>query len=192
MPRDPSGTSGPAAPEAADLPASLGGWVWDLRADTVRVGAAAAELFGIPPEIGRFGVPAALLRGRTHLEDRAVVEGLIATAAAEGCSYVAEYRVRVRDEPPRWVLERGCFDVAEAGAPVRGRGFVLDVTPTGLAEAAYVRDRIVEASPPLVRAAGHAIAAHRDLTEAREPHLQRTSELLLLRIGRALARFGGR
>jgi hypothetical protein len=174
-----------AALDAQDV---IGSWNWDIAADRVHADALVALLFNVNPDSAEAGAPLAAFAAAIHPEDRERVTSLIGASAREGRSYVAEYRVCSADGVTRWILARGRYQIDAAGRPFRGRGIVIDITPSRMSEDAYVRTGRDGALHPLERAADHCVAAHRALVDEDDAHLKLLSEMLLFEVGRKLAK----
>jgi hypothetical protein len=177
-------TSFQAALDASDV---IGSWEWDIATDRVHADALVALLFNVDPDCAEAGASLAEFAAGIHPEDRERVTTLIGACARTGSSYVAEYRVCSADGVTRWILARGRYHVDVSGRPSRGRGIVIDITPSRMSEDAYVRTGR-DAVRPLERAADHCVAAHRALADEGDAHLTLLSEMLLLELGRKLAK----
>jgi hypothetical protein len=166
----------------------VGNWDLNMVTDRVRADALVASLFNVDPNLAEAGAPLALFVAGMHAEDRERVMELINQCAQRGGSYVAEYRVCSADGVTRWVLARGRFDLDAAGRPCRGRGIIIDITPCQVSENAYVSSEACATEHPLERAADWCVAAHRTIAELDDPTLKLLSEMLLLEVGRKLAK----
>jgi hypothetical protein len=169
----------------------IGRWDWDIPNDRLYADALVALLFNVDPVAAEVGAPLSAFINGLHPEDRDRTRHLIATSAAAGRSYVAEYRVRSADGLTRWVLARGRFILDHTGRPLRGIGLLIDITQSKHDEAAYVSETASSSDHPLERAAEHLLSAHQALQEAPEPVLHRMSDMLLLEIGRRLSKLEG-
>ncbi|GJD47534.1 hypothetical protein OPKNFCMD_0242 [Methylobacterium crusticola] len=163
-----------AACEADDAVAT---WRWDIPANLLHVDDRMVALFGLPPGAAGAGRAAALFLERIHPEDLAMVRARIARACAEGTSYVLAYRIRPDGAAERRVLSCGRCEHDAAGRPARGQGVIVDMTDTAA---------VVE--PPLERAAAHGLAVREAVDALGDPFLRRLADMLLLEIGRNLAR----
>ncbi|GJE43477.1 PAS domain-containing protein [Methylobacterium soli] len=176
---------------ALDASDVIGKWDWDILADRLHADALVALLFNVDPDLAEIGAPLAEFAAGIHPDDRERVMALIGECARTGSSYVAEYRVCSADGLTRWVLSRGRYEVDASGQPCRGRGIIIDITPTRMSEHAYVRSEKAASGHPLEQAADHLVAAHRALKELEDPQLDLLSEMLLLEVGRKLAKLEG-
>ncbi|KAB1073541.1 PAS domain-containing protein [Methylobacterium soli] len=174
-----------AALDALDI---IGEWDWDITTNCVRSDALVALLFSVDPDLAEAGAPFTAFTDSIHAEDRERVTLLLGECACAGGSYVAEYRVCSADGMTRWILARGRFELDASGAPCRGRGIIIDITASRMSEHAYVRSEKAASGHPLERAADHCIATHRAVMESEDPHLKLLSEMLLLEVGRKLAK----
>ncbi|KAB1072642.1 PAS domain-containing protein [Methylobacterium planeticum] len=171
-----------------DVSNEVGHWDVNIAADRVRADPLAASLFNVDPDLAEAGVPLAAFVAGMHAEDRDRVIALISQCAQRGGSYVAEYRVCSADGVTRWVLARGSFELDGEGLPSRGRGIVVDITPSRRRETAFVASKASPTEHPLERAADQCVAVHRTIAELEDPTLTLLSEMLLLEIGRKLAK----
>ena len=105
---------------------------------------------------------------------------------------LAEYRVVARNGTVRWLLSRGRTFQDPVGRPLRAGGILIDIT-----EMRAGGDRpflCSEASPidPLDRAADLAIALKRTLGDSASAEIRAATDMLLMTLGRAIARASGR
>ncbi|MGU3539804.1 hypothetical protein [Methylobacterium sp. A54F] len=84
-------------------------------------------------------------------------------------------------------MARSRFWLSGAGRPRRGREIVIDITQSWAGEDEH-DSKISPIDLSVERADNHLMAAHEALLEAEDPHLQLLAEVLLLKIGRKLAR----
>ncbi|MGU3538430.1 PAS domain-containing protein [Methylobacterium sp. A54F] len=172
-------------------PIVSGLWTCDFVDRRLSFPASLADVFGL----ARGGTadtrpPGLDFRTHVHAEDRDRVASVVAHAMEEGGSFVAEYRVDAGLARTRWILERGSFELDRRRKLQRGHGLLIDITAAAVSEEGFGLDVPSAATHPLVRAAGHLIAAHRELARTGERGAQRTADLLLFEIGSALARLG--
>jgi PAS domain S-box-containing protein len=113
--------------EIALAASSIGIWERDLRTDTGFWDKRCAQLFGLDDatEVEAFD---AMLRERTHPEDRAAVEEALRTAVEQRGQFTIETRILRIDGGVRWVVSRGRVLGNSRGEPVRLLGTVIDVT----------------------------------------------------------------
>ncbi|GEP04303.1 PAS domain-containing protein [Methylobacterium oxalidis] len=166
----------------------VGSWEWDVGRDSLVADALVATLFSVDPDRAEAGTPLREFVSGIHVDDRKRVTRQIGQCARVGGSYVAEYRVCSADGQIRWVLARGRFDLAASGEPLRGRGIIIDITPARMSEEAYVSSDMFAAAHPLERAAERCLAAKKAVSEVGDTHLQLLADMLLLEVGRRLAK----
>lgn len=181
-------------------------WETDVTLGRTTTDAATANLFGVDPWEAERGLPLARFIDAIHPDDREIVCRQLATTSEQGGLFVVEYRTRPTPGTVRWILARGRYERDRFTGGMVGRGIVIDITDSKLD--GHVEDRaffLVEEDPAqenffdedpaglsrLDRAAAHAIATREaidrlDETEKGEP--RRIVDLLLLSLGRALAR----
>lgn len=114
----------------------LGDWSWDCTTDLVRLGRAAAEMFGL--EDNRV-ITWAALRELLHPQDRPRAEKAVEEAVATGRDYDIEYRVR-RGAGYVWIAVRGRPTYRSGGSVTGMVGVVQDVTRHK--EAEEIRSRL--------------------------------------------------
>lgn len=172
--------------EAIDALDVIGRWDWDISSDRVYADATVALLFNVDPALAEAGTPLAQFLNGMHSEDREETRRLIARCAEEGRSFLAEYRVCSADGCTRWVLARGRFTLDQAGAPLRGTGILIDVTPMRVEEVDHPPRTMLHSDHPLERAAEHCLAAHKAIYELPQSMLHQMNTMLLMEIGRQL------
>lgn len=166
----------------------VGNWEWDAATDTVRVDAFMALLFSLDPETATEGIPLAHYMNNIHADDRERVLHIIRRSAHNGGSYLAEYRVCSADGQIRWVMARGRFSCDHTGRPISGRGILVEITQMRSGDTLPDANNANVTDPPLEQAAEHAIAAQKAIAELNDPDLKFIADLLLLSIGRELAK----
>lgn len=174
-----------AAIDASDV---IGRWDWDIPNDRLYADATVALLFSVDPALAQGGVPLSLFLEAIHPDDRTKTAEVIARSAKAGCSYVQEYRVHSADGAMRWVLARGLIELDRAGKPLRGTGFLIEITQNRAAEAAYSVGMPDRSAHPLEQAAEHCLAARYAVHKLHEPLLHNMTDMLLLELGRRLAK----
>jgi len=126
----------------AQAVASIGSWVYDALADTVRLSAEACRIFGVPE--GTAGNHASYL-ARTHPQDRSAVDRAWQDAL-KGIPFDREHRIVVAGEV-RWVRQKAELEFAADGTPLRAEGIAHDITDMKRAEdELLVKDAAIEAS----------------------------------------------
>src|SRR5690606_30994209 len=97
------------------------------------------SLFGLP--IDAFGASYSAFLERVHPDDRARVEEAVRLAVEEGADYALDHRIVRPDGEIRFVHEYGEVERDQAGAPLRMRGIVQDVTRSRAIERSATRNR---------------------------------------------------
>ncbi|TNC12762.1 PAS domain-containing protein [Methylobacterium terricola] len=191
-------------------------WETDVALERTMTDAATAALFGLDPSEAEQGLPLAHFLDAIHPDDREMVRRRIAVISEQGGLFVVEYRTCPAPGMIRWVLARGRYEHDRFTGSMVGRGIVIDITESKLD--GHVEDRaffLAEQGPveeiPVVdqaaregspgddaaglarldRAAAHAIATREaidGLDERDKGELRGLVDLLLLSLGRALAR----
>ena len=177
--------AGAALPAMADM---VGTWSWDIAADRMHADPVAGSLFGADLDRLAKGAPLRVFAACIHPDDRDAVIARMHQGAAQGGSFVAEFRVRDADGRTLWVLSRARYERDRHGRPARAHGILVDMTGSALSETAY--DHCVDARPdcPLEQAAEACIAAREALVAADRPFLLRILDMLLLELGREIGK----
>ncbi len=190
MIRDAGGTrvAGAARPTLRAMADMVGTWSWDIAGDRMQADDVAGSLFGADLDRLTKGVPLRVFATCIHPDDRDAVLARMHQGAAQGGSFVAEFRVRDADGRTLWVLARARYERDRHGRPARAHGILVDMTGSALSEAAY--DHCVDARPdcPLEQAAEACIAARDALVAADRPFLLRILDMLLLELGREIGK----
>ncbi|MDP4027286.1 diguanylate cyclase [Methylobacterium sp. NEAU 140] len=165
----------------------LGLWEWDHRQGTARYCPGAAGLLAGDPEMAwRDLTPADALTG-VHADDAARLHARMGSAAGSDGIWVDECRVRLNGDGSRRVLCRGQTYRDEDGTPLRTMGMLIDITGGSTAEdqssAGSDSDRAA-----LERAAEYAVATYEAIQASGVAHLLAPARLLLLAVGREIAR----
>ncbi|MHB2211122.1 PAS domain-containing protein [Methylobacterium sp. CM6257] len=176
-------TTASAALQAAGF---VGTWDTDVPAGRSVLDAGAASLLAGNPRLA--GTPLALddALGGVHPEDRDWVFGKIRRIRQTGGRVSMEFRIVTGTGETRWILNRGCL-MPDALGRLRGRGVYIDITDLHTRPAALPNGAAAQADP-LDAAADYCIAAHGALERHGDTHLRMVSGMLLLGVGRALAR----
>ncbi len=172
--------------EAIDASEVIGRWEYDVPNDRVYADALVALVFNLDPVLAQAGAPLKAFLEGVHPEDRERTARLIAKSAENGLPCAIEYRVCSADGVTRWVLDRGRISRDKAGLPTHGRGILIDITQTKMAEAAPVSAPFPD-DVPLERAAEHCLAAHEAINALPRSVLHHMSATMLMEIGRQLA-----
>ncbi|MCJ2035785.1 PAS domain-containing protein [Methylobacterium sp. J-068] len=168
--------------ETLDSSDIIGRWEWDIAHDRVYAGAAVAHLFNLEPAVAQAGASLSSYLAAVHPDDREKTSQCITASAMDGRTYVQEYRVLSADGVTRCVLARGRIRLDASGRPAWGTGLLIDVTQNRCETVETVHQDLL----PL--AAEHCLAMRKALHALPEPLLRRMSDMLLLEIGRAMAR----
>lgn len=174
-----------ARPAMADM---VGTWSWDIADDRMHADDVAGSLFGADLERLAKGAPLRVFAACIHPDDRDTVIARMHQGAAQGGSFVAEFRVRDAAGRTLWVLSRARYERGGDGRPARAHGILVDMTGSALSETAY--DHCVDARPgcSLEQAAEACISARAALVTADRPFLVTIVDMLLLEIGREIGR----
>lgn len=106
--------------------AHVGGWLWDVRTNTVQWSDEMHRTIGIDP-LDFDGTLQAHI-APIHADDRARVREALLDAAETGRCFEDEYRIERRDGNVRWIYARAVAALGSAGTVVGLRGISQDVT----------------------------------------------------------------
>ncbi|MEE7505025.1 PAS domain-containing protein [Methylobacterium mesophilicum] len=169
----------------------VGIWDTDVRAGRSVLDTGAASLMAGDPGLAGTPLPLDAALGRIHPADRDWVFGRIRHVRQTGGPVSLEFRVVTGTGETRWILNRGCL-TADPDGLLHGRGAYIDVTDlhrhgiqTGVMEGEVGG---AAGGADLNAAADHGIQIHAALERHGDPFLRSVSGMLLLGIGRALAR----
>jgi hypothetical protein len=153
------------------------------------------EVFGFTQRQIRTGVTFDQFEQRIHPADRALFSQKNERVRETGGVVVMELRVLPRPGSVRWVLIRGRYDRDERGCV--GHGIAIDITDSKRRgdpkDGAYYATSDVSSSQsltPLQTAVQTALALHQQIEalEGDMPSLRPLAELVLLQLGRELAK----
>jgi hypothetical protein len=169
----------------------VGTWETDVVAGRSLLDAQAAALMAGDQALADVPLPLDVALGRVHPADRGWVFERIRRVRQTGGPFSAEFRVRTNSGEVRWVLNRGVLAPDASGA-MRGLGAYIDTTdvhrgsfmPRGADRPAA---RSLDADP-LEAAADLCISARDVIERTGKPSLRLLIDMLLLEIGRTLAR----
>ncbi|WP_162501504.1 PAS domain-containing protein [Methylobacterium crusticola] len=173
---------------ASVIPDVIGSWDWDIPANRIYTDDVVARLFGVDPDHASTGLPIERYESGIHPEDQGWVGPYIRRTVASSGVFVAEYRTCMHDGAVRWVLARGRFYHDGEGRPLRSHGIVVDITDRKIDGSSYVAEPLAREDHTLERVADHCIAAREAFAEMGEPFLLKLADMLLLEVGRMLAR----
>ncbi|WCS24091.1 PAS domain-containing protein [Methylobacterium sp. NMS14P] len=188
-----------AAASALQAAGFIGIWDTDVRAGRSVLDSGAASLMAGDPGLAGTPLPLDAALGRIHPADRDWVFGRIRHVRQTGGPVSLEFRVVTGTGETRWILNRGCL-TPDADGLLHGRGAYIDVTDLhrhGIqaAEVNGATNGATNGAPDgaangadLNAAADHGIQIHAALERHGDPYLRSVSGMLLLGIGRALAR----
>lgn len=175
-------------PESAII---LGTWMCGETEGHRVLDEGAAELLTGYPELAGTELPLDIVTQRIVPTDRAAFSATVKRAEREGGPIVVEYRVRTPDGQ-RWLLSHGRAYAAAPGVPARGHGVLIDITDRKLRDK-LDRGRLEdEADSHLENAARHTLAARHAIDVEGNALLRLLVDMLLMELGRALARRIGR
>lgn len=178
--------------QALDASDVIGRWDYDVPNDRVYADALVALVFNLDPAEAAAGTSLNAFRAGVHPDDRERFTREIKQSTETGLCCTFEYRVCSADGVVRWVLDRGRIALDKAGRPKRGSGVLIDITQSRLGNQDESSHLTCQAQHPLERAAEHCLAARKAIHELPEPLLHRMSDMLLLEVGRALAKLSDR
>lgn len=125
--------------QRAQALAQMGSWEWDIRTGELLWSDEIFNLFGLP--IDAFGASYPAFLESVHPEDRTRVDEAVRLAVDEGADYALDHRIVRPDGEVRFVHEFGEVERDQAGAPLRMRGIVQDVTRSRALERSATRNR---------------------------------------------------
>ncbi|SFM17347.1 PAS domain-containing protein [Methylobacterium pseudosasicola] len=170
----------------------VGVWDWDIVRHVVVYDAGAARLLAGDPDLAETELTGLAAMATVHPADHAWLLEHVQQASRTGGLVIAEYRVIAEDGTVRWLLSRGRTYLDPNGRPVRCRGVIIDITemqhPGG---ERYVFSNLTAPVDSLERAADLAIALKRTLDAETPPDVRAAADVLLMSLGRAIARTGG-
>ncbi|MCJ2142335.1 PAS domain-containing protein [Methylobacterium sp. E-066] len=169
----------------------VGVWDWDIVRHTVVYDAGAALLLAGDPALADTELDGTTAMAAVHPADHAWLLEHIQQASKTSGLVIAEYRVVAQDGTVRWLLSRGRTFQDPNGRPVRSRGIIIDITEMHQGSERYVFGNLSAPVDPLERAADLAIALKRTLDAETPPEVRVATDVLLMSLGRAIARTGG-
>lgn len=166
----------------------VGTWEWDHIRGVVIYDAGAAKLLTTDAGLADKELYGGSAIAAVHPADEAWLIEHMRRAVGTGGLVMAEYRVFTDDGSVRWLLSRGRTYEDQDGRPHRSCGIIIDITEVRDGGERYVRGDVLGATDPLERAADLAIALKQTLAADMSPDLHTAADLLLLQLGRAIAR----
>lgn len=176
---------------ALDASCVVGTWDWDIIRGSMIYDAGAAQLLTGDASLADQEIYGMDTISAVHPADHEWLVEHVERAVRTGGLMVAEYRVVAEDGTVRWLLSRGRTYHDPAGHPVRSRGIIIDITETHETGERYVVTNPMTLEDPLDRAADMAITLKRMLGEVAPSEVRASVDLLLLSLGRAIARGSG-
>ncbi|MFD0935680.1 PAS domain-containing protein [Methylobacterium trifolii] len=173
---------------ALDASCVVGVWEWDHVRGVVIYDEGAAKLLTGDPDLGEQEIENPIAMAAVHPSDQDWLIEHVRQAVRRGGLVLSEYRVMTQDGGTRWLLSRGRTYQDEAGKPLRSNGILIDITELREGGERYVLSNPAASGDPLERAAGLAIALKQTLGTDAPSEVRTMADLLLLSLGRALAR----
>lgn len=177
---------------ALDASCVVGTWDWDITRGSMVYDAGAAQLLMGDATLADREIYGMETISAVHPADHEWLVEHVERAVRAGGLMLAEYRVITEDGTVRWLLSRGRTYQNAAGHPVRSRGIIIDITEMHGTGERYVVTNPMTLEDPLDRAADMAITLKRTLGEVAPAEVRASVDLLLLSLGRAIARGSGR
>ena len=169
----------------------VGVWDWDIVRRAVVYDTGAARLLAGDPALAETELDGAAAMAAVHPADHAWLLEHVQQASKSSGLVIAEYRVVAEDGTVRWLLSRGRTFQDPNGRPVRSRGIIIDITELHQGSERYVLSNLSAPVDSLERAADLAITLKRTLDADSPPEVRAATDVLLMNLGRALARASG-
>lgn len=166
----------------------VGAWEWDHVGGVVVYDAGAAQLLSGDADLADRPIKGPMALSAVHPEDMTWLMDHMLQAVRTSKLILAEYRVSRADGSVRWLLSRGRTHRDEDGQPQRSHGILMDITEIRDGGDRYVVGEPMADGDPLERAADLAIALKETLTDDMPFDVRAAAELMLMSLGRALAR----
>lgn len=166
----------------------VGVWEWNHVRGVVVYDEGAAKLLTGNSKLAESPINGSIALAAVHPEDLTWLMDHMLRAVRSGGLVLAEYRVFTADGTVRWLLSRGRTHRDETGQPLRSHGILMDITEIRDGGDRYVLAEMPTSADPLERVADLAIALKRQLINEMPPEIHAATDLLLLGLGRALAR----
>ncbi|KQS69049.1 diguanylate cyclase [Methylobacterium sp. Leaf361] len=166
----------------------VGTWEWDHVRGVVVYDAGAARLLTGNSDLADRPINGPMALAAVHPEDMTWLMDHMLRAVRSSGLVLAEYRVFKADGTVRWLLSRGRTHRNEDGEPQRSHGILMDITEIRDGGDRYVVGRPMAGGDPLERAADLAVALKETLTDDMPAEVRAAADLMLLGLGRALAR----
>ena len=166
----------------------VGAWEWDHVGGVVVYDAGAAKLLTGDADLADQPIKGPMALAAVHPADMTWLMDHMLQAVRTSGLVLAEYRVFKADGSVRWLLSRGRTHRTEDGQPQRSHGILMDITEIRDGGDRYVVGKPPVGGDPLERAADLAIALKAALTDDMPGEVRVAAELVLMGLGRALAR----
>lgn len=176
---------------ALDASCVVGTWDWDIVRGTMVYDTGAARLLTGDASCADTEISGPETLAAVHPDDHAWLHDHVGQALRTGGLVLAEYRVVAPDGTVRWLFSRGRTFQDAVGRPVRARGIIIDITEMHEGGGRYIFSGQATAASPLDRAADLAIALRRTLDDDAPAEVRTAADMLLMCLGRAIARTTG-
>jgi hypothetical protein len=176
---------------ALDASCVVGTWDWDIVRSTMMYDAGAARLLTGDPSLAETEISGHETLAAVHPDDHGWLIEHVQDAVRAGGLVLAEYRVVAGDGTIHWLLSRGRTFQDAVGRPVRARGIIIDITEMREGGDRYVFSGEAASASTLEQAADLAIALKRLLGDDVAADLRLATDLVLMSLGRAIARDRG-
>lgn len=165
----------------------VGTWNTDVAAGLSLLDEGAAAALTGNPELAGKPIPLEVVFDRIHPEDRDWVFAWVRRVRRTGGPIAAEFRILTMTGEIRWILNRGYLTLDTTGS-MRGHGTYIDTTDIRHLLAGASLPVASTDEDPLHRAADCCIQAHAAIQRSGDTYLALLMNMLLLAIGRVLAR----
>ena len=176
---------------ALDASCVVGTWDWDIVRSTMVYDAGAARLLTGDASLAETEISGPDTMAAVHPDDHGWLVDHVQQAVKSGGLVLAEYRVVAEDGTIHWLLSRGRTFQDAVGRPVRARGIIIDITEMREGGDRYVFSGEATRATSLEQAADLAIALRRALGGDVAAEIRVAADMLLMSLGRALAREHG-
>lgn len=169
-----------ALPSALEASGFVGTWTRDIAADRIVLDAQAAELLTGSADLAGVSLTLERAMASLHPDDVARLRAVFVRQGRVAGPTAFEYRVRAPTGEYRWILDRGRI-YRDPDGSMHGRGALIDVTDTRLTT-------VDDPDEALTRAVDKCLSARDDLRRSRSLLAVPLMDLLLLELGREIAR----
>lgn len=165
----------------------VGTWDTDVPSALSVLDEGAARLLAGDVALAGQPLPLEIALQRTHPADRSWLFERIRRVRSTGGPVSAEFRVFDENDDVRWVLNRGGL-APDADGVMRGRGMYIDTTDSHSSAFYPINPIKLPVTDPLIVAADRSLEAHAAIERMGHEGLRIISDVLLMEIGRLLAR----